>query len=274
VIYQHLGDALAKLQKWDQAVGSYRKSVEFDPNSLEAQDHLGFALYQLGRYDEAISAYRRALEIAPDSDVVNCHLGDAMLALQAWDEAISLYRRAIKLSTQLPETHQHLGEALAQKQNWPEAAASYQQALQFHPEANYLYRELGEFLIKQNQYEGAVGFFRMSLQPEQKSPDYPWLALSKVIEAYKKTKYSLSKGISAQLTVKEKVSIQNILSSEVNKIPTQKPAVSASSRTISRNSIASLKTISGGEKALQNGRTLLKLNLYLKDTINLTCPPT
>ena len=217
VIYQHLGDALAKLQKWEQAVGSYRKSVEFDPNSLEAQDHLGFALYQLGRYDEAISAYRRALEIAPDSDVVNSHLGDAMLALQAWDEAISLYRRAIKLSTQLPETYQHLGEALAQKQNWPEAAASYQQALQFHPEANYLYRELGEFLIKQNQYEGAVGFFRMSLQPQQKSPDYPWLALSKVIEAYKKTKYSLSKGIAAQLTVKEKVSIQNILSSEVNK---------------------------------------------------------
>ncbi len=217
VIYQHLGDALAKLQKWEQAVGVYRKSVEFDRNSLEAQDHLGFALYQLGRYDEAISAYRRALEIAPNSDVVNCHLGDALLALQAWDQAISFYHRAIELSTQPPETYQHLGEALAQKQNWRQAAASYQQALQLHPEASYLYRELGEFLTKQNQYEGAVGFFRMSLQPEQKSPDYPWLALSKVIEAYKRTKYSLSKGGAAKITVQEKVSIPNILSSEVNK---------------------------------------------------------
>lgn len=217
VVYQHLGDALAKLQKWEQAVGYYRKSVEFDPNSLEAQDHLGLALYQLGRYDEAISVYRRALEIAPNSDVVNCHLGDAMLALQAWDEAISLYRRSIEISPQPPETYQHLGEALAQKHQWREAAASYQQALQFHPAANYLYGELGEFLIQQNQYEGAVGFFLMSLQPEQKSPDYPWLALSKVIEAYKRTKYSLSKGGEAQITVQEKVSIPNILSSEVNK---------------------------------------------------------
>ncbi|WP_293336573.1 glycoside hydrolase family 99-like domain-containing protein [Microcoleus sp. CAWBG58] len=217
VIYQHLGDALAKLQKWEQAVGAYRKSVECDPNSLEAQDHLGFALYQLGRYDEAISAYRRALEIAPNSDVVNCHLGDAMLALQAWDEAISLYRRSIELRTQPPETYQNLGEALAQKQNWREAAASYQQALQLHHEANYLYRELGEFLIQQNQPEGAVGFFRMSLQPKQKSPNYPWLALSKVIEAYKKTRNSFSKTISAPLTVQEKVSIQNILSPTVNK---------------------------------------------------------
>ncbi|MEZ2301804.1 MAG: glycoside hydrolase family 99-like domain-containing protein [Microcoleus sp.] len=216
MIYQHLGDSLGNLQKWEQAVEAYHKSVEFEPNSLEAQDRLGFALYQLGRYDEAISSYRKALEIAPDSDVAHTHLGDAMLALQAWDEAIALYQRAIELSPQTSETYQHLGEALTQKQQWREAAASYQQALQFHPAANDLYRELGEFLIQQNQYEGAVGFFLMSLQPEPKSPDYPWLALSKVIEAYKRTKYSWSKSGTAQITVQEKVSIQNILSSELN----------------------------------------------------------
>lgn len=89
------------MQQWHEAVEKYRKSVELEPNSLEAQDHLGFALDQLGDEKEAIASYRKALQISPDSDVVNYHLAEVLRKQETitdLGEVFSCYRRAINLN--------------------------------------------------------------------------------------------------------------------------------------------------------------------------------
>lgn len=57
--------ALAKEEKWEDAVIHYGRALKIDPAHKDAHCQMGLALHRLGRYDDALSCYDRALEIDP-----------------------------------------------------------------------------------------------------------------------------------------------------------------------------------------------------------------
>lgn len=52
-----------KLHKFDEALESYEKVIELDPEKEHAWNMKGIVLDSLGKYDEAIQAYNKAIEI-------------------------------------------------------------------------------------------------------------------------------------------------------------------------------------------------------------------
>lgn len=57
------------------AIEAYRRLLQQQPNSFEAEANLGAALAHIGRLDEAITAYRAALKLDPASAAVRANLG-------------------------------------------------------------------------------------------------------------------------------------------------------------------------------------------------------
>ena len=64
------GTALYYLGKYEEAIATYDKAIEIDPQYADAWNNKGSALGCLGKYEEAIAAYDKAIEIDPQYAVV------------------------------------------------------------------------------------------------------------------------------------------------------------------------------------------------------------
>ncbi|PYS14336.1 MAG: hypothetical protein DMG15_08345 [Acidobacteria bacterium] len=62
--------------KLDEAIDSYKKALDIDPDYQDALHGLGMALFNRGRVDEAITTARRLIEI--DQDDILAHTSLSM----------------------------------------------------------------------------------------------------------------------------------------------------------------------------------------------------
>jgi tetratricopeptide (TPR) repeat protein len=74
---------------YEQAVESYAKAVEIDPNNLDGWLNMGNAYFFMSRYEEALNAYNSVLNLDPQNE--NAWLGKskALSALNRTNEADS-----------------------------------------------------------------------------------------------------------------------------------------------------------------------------------------
>jgi tetratricopeptide (TPR) repeat protein len=99
-----VGFAMGYQGKPKEAIKSYRRAIELDPENAEAHVLLGAALAELGKMEESIELLRRASELEPANTDYHDALGevfalqiDTLASLGALDEVIATYRRAIEL---------------------------------------------------------------------------------------------------------------------------------------------------------------------------------
>jgi len=83
----------------DQAIDSYHRALQLNPNHAPAWNNLGLAFSKLRRYDEAITAFQRAVSIDPKyADAYN-NLGAALVETKQLDQAVVAAKTAIAART-------------------------------------------------------------------------------------------------------------------------------------------------------------------------------
>jgi tetratricopeptide (TPR) repeat protein len=111
-------DALAAQQRGDDAlaIGKYREILKHYPDSVEVRANLGAALAKLNRYDEAIEQYRAALA-KKDNAGLRLNLALAYYKKDAWRDAsqqLNTLRTAqpddLRMATLLADCYTKLGE--------------------------------------------------------------------------------------------------------------------------------------------------------------------
>ena|SRR6184192_193844 len=73
--FEHAVNAFGD-DKLDEAIESYKKALEIDPNYQDALHGLGMAFFNRGRVDEAIATARRLIEL--DQDDILAHTSLSM----------------------------------------------------------------------------------------------------------------------------------------------------------------------------------------------------
>jgi tetratricopeptide (TPR) repeat protein len=66
------GNALANLNKYDEAITVFDKAIEINPQDSITWYSKGVALSYLNRLDEAIKAYDKSIEINPQIKIIAC----------------------------------------------------------------------------------------------------------------------------------------------------------------------------------------------------------
>ncbi len=84
-------------EEYEEAIASYNKALEINPDKDEAWYNRGIALNNLGRSEEVIASYDKALEINPDYDAAWYNRGIALDNLGRSEEAIASYAKAIAI---------------------------------------------------------------------------------------------------------------------------------------------------------------------------------
>ncbi|MBW4593151.1 MAG: tetratricopeptide repeat protein, partial [Brasilonema angustatum HA4187-MV1] len=163
-VHFNQGLALYKQGKLDQAIASYRKALQIDPNDRDAHNNLGNALYEQGKLDQAIASYRKALQIDPNDPNAHYNLGNALYEQGKLDQAIASYRKALQINPNDAYAHNNLGLALYEQGKLDQAIASYRKALQIDPNDAYAHYNLGNALYEQGKLDQAIASYRKDLQ--------------------------------------------------------------------------------------------------------------
>jgi TolB-like protein/DNA-binding winged helix-turn-helix (wHTH) protein/Tfp pilus assembly protein PilF len=125
----NLGD-IAFYGDWDWAKGEteFRRAVELDPGSVDAQEHYSLCLWALGRYKNADAEMRHALHLDPMSPRLNAELGSILRDEGDPQGAIQQYKNALELEPGYAAAFAGIGAVLEELGQDREAVAAYLRA--------------------------------------------------------------------------------------------------------------------------------------------------
>lgn len=129
-VLMHLGIALRRNGRIEDAIGVYRRAIELDPRASTLLN-LGRAEREAGRVEASIATFRRALELKRDSPEAWSMLSNALRHAGRSSEALDAAREAQRMDPWLGDGHLNAGVALHQLGQLTEAAACYVAASTF-----------------------------------------------------------------------------------------------------------------------------------------------
>jgi tetratricopeptide (TPR) repeat protein len=157
------GDILRQLDRYEEAIASYDRSLAIKPDFYEAWDNLGIALFELGRYEEAIASYDKALAINPNFHYAWDNRGDALSELGKYKEAIDSYDKALAIKSDDRYAWDNRGDALSELGRYEEAIGSYDKALAIKPDDHDTLNNRGISLDELLRYEEAIASYDKAL---------------------------------------------------------------------------------------------------------------
>ena len=157
VVHKNLGHALLRLNRTEEAVDHFRKSLELGPGPA-ARRGLAVALAGQGPSDAAVVACRNAIEEFPNDALLHTLLGTALREANRNDEALRAYQQAIALDPNRWDAHVGIRRIYLRQGLPEEARVAWGKVLDTRPPDHqdwYGYAELCLYLGKEDEYRRA-----------------------------------------------------------------------------------------------------------------------
>jgi tetratricopeptide (TPR) repeat protein len=129
----NLAYAYTRLDKHEEAVASYRKTLELDPNLFEARLNLGILLMQLNKPQDALEHLEKAATLKPDHPRAHLYYGRALAFAGQSERAEKQYQTVLQLDPKLAVAYYDLGQLYLQQKRDQEALAAFQKAYESDP---------------------------------------------------------------------------------------------------------------------------------------------
>ncbi|MEW5804207.1 MAG: tetratricopeptide repeat protein [bacterium] len=155
-IYLSLGKTYSNLRSFEKSLFNLKKSVEIDPDNLEAHQLMGHILYdELGRAQEAIKEWEESHRLAPRDTTPLMNLAAVHFQASEYPQAISLWREVIEIDPNAQEPYLHIGTAYLKQENIEEAIRSWQKILDKAPSHSEALINMGTAYYRQGDLEKA-----------------------------------------------------------------------------------------------------------------------
>ncbi len=126
--YYGLGLAYAALEKFDEAIESYKSAIKYIPDRAHIHAALGSAYVNLHHYDKAKEAYKTANKLQPVDAMIHHQLGNIYSKQGKSQEAILHQEKAITISPNMASAHYQLGLLYTQGNRLKDAITAYRNA--------------------------------------------------------------------------------------------------------------------------------------------------
>lgn len=111
-LYYNMGNALKKLERYEEAVASYEKSIALNPNHVRTYNQMGITLKKLREYDRAIRAFETATQLDPNFESAPFNLATLYFRLGDKENATRAFDRVLRAFPQLKSQADPYLEAL------------------------------------------------------------------------------------------------------------------------------------------------------------------
>ena len=156
-----------KRGRYDAATSLCQKTLELDPENVEAQYQLGVAYMGNQLMEEAMRSFRKVLKLAPNRAGAHYRLGVLYDRTGALDSATTSYKKAIKLEPEQADYYYTLGVAQDKKGEHKQSIESLNKAIQLAPDVDKYHYRLGLVYDGQGQHDKAVGAFKKAVEAEE-----------------------------------------------------------------------------------------------------------
>jgi Uma2 family endonuclease/Flp pilus assembly protein TadD len=157
------------LKRFEEAIVSFDKALEIQPDFHEAWYNQGIALNNLGRLNEAITSYDKALKIKPDKHEAWYCRGTVLEELGHHNDALASYDKALEIKLDFYQAWNNRGGALGKLGHLKEALTSYDKALEIKPYHHEAWCNRGFVLYNLVRLNEAIASYNKALEFK---PDY------------------------------------------------------------------------------------------------------
>jgi serine/threonine protein kinase len=157
------GVTLGKLSRQVEELDAYEMALAIDPDYRDAWYNKGNVLFYLRRYDEAVLAW--GCTIAADPDYVSAwfNKGIALAILNRFPEAIQAYEGTLAIDPKHGGAWCNKGIALAMLSRNPEAITAYEMAIKIDPRLRDAWSGKGVALANLDRYAEAIPAYEKAL---------------------------------------------------------------------------------------------------------------
>lgn len=166
VLHTDLGDELTRQGRIDEAVASFRRALELDPNWYDAHNGLGMALLRRNRPADAIRHFDFATAINPQRGAAFAGRGAALVQMDRLDDAFGAFQQSLQLDPHFADAHANMGAILARRGDLDGAVRHYEEALRLQPELARTHFNLAVALSRMGRLESAAERFRQATRLE------------------------------------------------------------------------------------------------------------
>ncbi len=191
-IYEKLGYAYRKLERFEEALKNHQKAELFDSNRIWNLKQIGFCLRKLARADEAIKYYQDAERIAPDDLRLKAAIAYTHLQEKNYDEALKYYQELESAADSKPAAKRPVAWCALLLGKTDMARHYYNELISEKP-SQYDYMNLGHVEWVDGNTEAAVDNYIKSIRTEGNS-------LKKFLIGFEDDKkHLIANGVSADL---------------------------------------------------------------------------
>src|SRR5689334_5332337 len=152
-LYSAMGHILCELHEFQQAVDSYAKLLELEPEHRTAHFNNGVCLGRMNRWEDARSAFERSLRIDPGRTEAHLGLGTCLLHLERPAEAYKAFAHYLGSHPKHEEALFGSAVALQQMGQLNEARDIYLRVLAQNPGAQESLINLTEISLAEQDHE-------------------------------------------------------------------------------------------------------------------------
>ena len=158
------GDRYFLSGDFNNAVLSYDRALELEPNSTELWNNRGKALANLGDIDEAISCFDKSLSIdSANLEALNLKATALSQGQKRYDEAIVIYDQILQMDPNYFDAWIGKGMALANQGNIYSSLQCFNKATEVKPEDPAGWNNKGVVLREMGRYQDALTCFNKAL---------------------------------------------------------------------------------------------------------------
>lgn len=157
-----LARLLTYRQRYQEAIGEYRKVLVVKPELAEARLGLAQALYWSGDQEGAAAAMAK---IPPEEleEQDRLFLADILVTRQQYPEAIKIYAQYLRQNPADQQVRLQKAQTLAWAQRYPEAIGQFEQLVAARPNDRQLKRRFAEVLTWAGENDRAIELLQQSL---------------------------------------------------------------------------------------------------------------
>ncbi|MBU6476031.1 MAG: tetratricopeptide repeat protein, partial [Alphaproteobacteria bacterium] len=177
-----LGILAAQAERYDDAVGFFRKALREKEDIAVFHYHLALALQKQGKFPAAEKEYARTLALQPDYVDVYSNLGTMYIGQKRWEDARVRLERLLEIRPNDAEACSDLGVVLKKLDRRDAATVSFMKAIILKPDYANGHFNLANSLLEDRMYDDAVTQYEKAVALK---PDF-FAAYLNLGEAYKR----------------------------------------------------------------------------------------
>jgi len=133
LVHNYRGIVLVGLKKHREALLSFQKVVDLNPDFADAYSNMGMAYQQLSNFTHAIKSYKKAIDINGDALHYRLNLASIYLENDKIHLAIHELSNLLEINSNVEHAHQLIAEAYIRQSNLPLAIEHHQKAWNINP---------------------------------------------------------------------------------------------------------------------------------------------